>query len=63
MSTCIRQTVASHPNLSFTPTFIFCNPVCPDNLGVVFLVKIYFSFREMIFFSLTAQVPELCDLV
>ena len=56
MSICIRQTAASHPKLSFTPTYTFCSPICPDNFGAVFLVKTYFSFREMIFFSSTAQV-------
>ena len=49
MSACIRKTAASHPKLAFTPTFIFCSPICP-NCGVVFFVKMYFSFREMIFF-------------
>ena len=51
MSACIKQTVASHPKFAFTPTFIFCSPICPDNCGVVFFfVKIYFSCREIIFF-------------
>ena len=39
MSACIRQTVASHPKFPFTPTFIFCSPICPNNCGVVFLWK------------------------
>ena len=51
MSTCIRQTSASHPRFAFSPTFIFYSPICPNNCGVVFFAKIYFSFREMIFFS------------
>ena len=50
MSACIRQTAASHPKFAFTPTFIFCSPICSYKCGVVFFVKVYFSFREMIFF-------------
>ena len=52
MSACIKQTVANHPKFAFTPTFIFCSPICPDNCGVVFFffVKIHFSFQEIIFF-------------
>ena len=38
------------PKFIFTPTFIFCSPICSNNCGVVFFVKIYFSFREMTFF-------------
>ena len=49
MSTCIRQTSASHPKFAFSPTFIFSSPICPNKCS--FLGKIYFSFREMIFFS------------
>ena len=52
MSACIRQTAASHPKFAFTPTFIFCSPICSDNFGVVFFVNIHFNFREMIFFVL-----------
>ena len=50
MSACIRQTVASHPKFSFTPTFIFCSPICPNNCGVVFLWK-YILVFEKLFFS------------
>ena len=39
----------SHPKFAFTPTFIFCSPMCSNNCVVVFFVKNYFSFREMIF--------------
>ena len=49
MSACIRQTAVSHPKFAFTPTFIFCSPICPSNC-VVFLSKYIFSFREMTFF-------------
>ena len=49
MSASIRQTAASHPKFSFTPTFIFCSPMCPNNCGVVFCQNI-FRFREMIIF-------------
>ena len=37
------------PKFVFSPTFIFCSPICPNNCGVVFFVKMYFSFREMSF--------------
>ena len=30
--------------------YILCNPICSNDCGVVFFVKIYFSFREIIFF-------------
>ena len=50
MSACIRQTAASHPRFAFTPTSIFCRPICPDNCGVVFLWK-YILFFEKWFFS------------
>ena len=51
MSACIRQTAASHPKLAFTPTFIFCSPICPNNCGVFFFLwKYILIFREMIFF-------------
>ena len=38
------------PKFVSTSTFIFCSPLCSNNCGVVFFVKIYFSFREMTFF-------------
>ena len=38
------------PKFVFSPTFIHCSPICPNNFGVVFFVKIYFSFWEMSFF-------------
>ena len=38
------------PKFVFSPTFIFCSPICPNNCGVVFFLKIYFSFGEMSFF-------------
>ena len=59
MSACIRQTATSHPKFAFPPTFIFCSPIPPNNCGVVFFVKIYFSFREMIFFRLIAQICKI----
>ena len=37
------------PKFLFSPTFVFCSPICSYNCGVVFLVKIYLSFREIIF--------------
>ena len=39
MSTCIRQTAASHPEFYFTPTFMFGSPICPNNCGVGFFFK------------------------
>ena len=44
MSTCIRQTAASHPNIG--------SPICPNDCGVGFFVEICFSFREIIFLVL-----------
>ena len=32
------------PKFVFSPIFIFCSPICPNNCGVVFFVKIYISF-------------------
>ena len=49
MSACIRQTVASHPKFSFTPTFIFCSPICPNNCGVLFLWKYILVFEKWFF--------------
>ena len=52
MSASIEQIwniLASRPKFSFTPTFIFCSPIRAYDFGVGFCVKIYFSFREMIF--------------
>ena len=47
----MRQTNSGKsPKFVFTPTFIFCSPICSNNCGVVFFVKIYFSFRKIIFF-------------
>ena len=40
----LGEDVASRPKFDFTPTFIFCSPICPNNCGVVFFVKIYFNF-------------------
>ena len=42
--------LVSRPKFAFNLTFVFCSPICPNNCGVVFFVKIYFSSREMIFF-------------
>ena len=38
------------PKFVFSPTFIFCSPICPNNCGVVFFGKMYFSFWEISFF-------------
>ena len=50
MSTCIRQSAASHPKFTSTPTFTFCSPTCPNTCGVVLFVKTYSSFREITIF-------------
>ena len=49
MSTCIRQTAASHPKFAFTPTFMFGSPICPNNCGVVFLWKYILVFEKWLF--------------
>ena len=43
------------PKIVFTHTFIFCNPICPNNCGVDFCENI-FSFSINNFFSSTAQI-------
>ena len=49
MSACIRRTAVSHPKFAFTPTFIFCIPICPYNCGVVFFVKYSLVFDKWFF--------------
>ena len=47
MSASIEQIwniVASRPKFVFSPTFIFCSPICPNNCGVVFLWKYILIF-------------------
>ena len=39
------------PKFVFSPTFIFCSPICPNNCGVVFLWKYILVFEKW-FFSL-----------
>ena len=46
----IWNIVASRPKFHFTPTFMFCSPICPNNSGVVFLWK-YILVFEKLFFS------------
>ena len=41
--------MASRPKFDFTPTFIFCSPVCPNNCGVVFLWKYSLVFEKYLF--------------
>ena len=53
MSASIEQIwniVASRPRFIFSPIFIFCSSICPNNCGVVFLWK-YISVFEKWFFS------------
>ena len=56
MSASIEQIwniVASSPKFVFSPTLVFCSPICPNNCGVVFLWKYIFVFDD--FFRSTAQ--------
>ena len=47
----MRQTNSGKsPKFVFTPTFIFCSPICSNNCGVVFLWK-YILVFEKLFFS------------
>ena len=58
MSASIEQIwniVASRPKFVFSPTFIFCSPICPNNCGVFFCEKIFYFSRNDIFRS-AAQI-------
>ena len=65
----IRNILASRSKFVFTPTFIFCSPICPYNCGVVFFLKKHILFYGKLFFRSTTQIckfpplilPELCD--
>ena len=37
------------PKFVFSPTFIFCSPLCPNNCGVVFLWKYILVFEKLYF--------------
>ena len=37
------------PKFVFSPTFIFCSPICPNNCGVVFLWKYILVFEKWFF--------------
>ena len=53
MSTSIKQIwniLASRPKFVFSPTFVFCSPICHNNCGVVFWWK-YILVFEKLFFS------------
>ena len=52
MSVSIEQIwniVASRPKFVFSPTFIFCSPICSNNCGVVFLWKYILVFEKWLF--------------
>ena len=52
MSASIEQIwniVASRPKFVFSPTFIFCSPICSNNCGVVFLWKYILVFEKWLF--------------
>ena len=62
MSACIRQTAASHPKFSFTPTFIFRSLICPNNCDVVFLWKYVLVFEKW-FFSFDRSNMQILKVV
>ena len=37
------------PKFAFSPTFIFCSPICPNNCGVVFWSKYILVFENWFF--------------
>ena len=45
----IGNIVASRSKFVFTPTFIFCSPICFNNCGVVFLWKFILIFEKWLF--------------
>ena len=45
----IWNIVASRPKFVFSPTFIFCSPICSNNCGVVFLRKYILVFEKWLF--------------
>ena len=52
----LRANVSMHqtnsgksPKFVFTPTFIFCSPICSNNCGVVFLRKYILVFEKWLF--------------
>ena len=52
MSASIKQIwniVASRPKFVFTPTLIFCSPICSNSCGVVFLWKYILVFEKWLF--------------
>ena len=53
----LRANVSMHQTNSgkstkfvFTPTFLFCSPICSNNCGVVFLQKFILIFEKWFFF-------------
>ena len=54
MSASIEQIwniVASLPRFVFSPTFIFCSPICSNNCGIVFFLRKYVLVFEKWHFS------------
>ena len=47
---CLTFHGLSSPKFVFTPTFILCSPICPNNSGVVFCEKIFQFSRNCVFF-------------
>ena len=66
----LREGVSSS-KFVFTPTFIFCSPICLNNCGAVFFCENIFQFSRNDFSLSIAKIckfspwmlPELCDLV
>ena len=52
----ILSILVSRPKFIFSPTFIFCSPICPYNCGVVSLWKYVLVFEKWFFFRSTAQI-------
>ena len=54
MSASIEQIwniVASRPKFVFSPTFVFCSPICPNNCGLIFFFWKYILVFEKRVFS------------
>ena len=47
---CLTLHGLNGPKFVFTPTFILCSPICPNNSGVVFCEKIFQFSRNYVFF-------------
>ena len=57
----IWNIVASRPKFVFSPSLIFCSPMCPNNCGVVFLWK-HILFFEKFYFSFSRSNMQIFTL-